>query len=87
MVKSTILQQSYEILAAHGHGGSNEPYSVTMTKKDDDNYHVLDVSWKSPTKTQLNFQLDMEAVMGQTVLQNASKQNKAAHVLLLLQHG
>ena len=36
---------------------------------------------------QPNFQLDMEAVMGQTLLQNASKQNKSAHVLLLLQHG
>jgi len=32
-------------------------------------------------------ELDMEAVMGQTVLQNASKQNKSAHVVLLLKHG
>ena len=39
------------------------------------------------TLPKLIFQLDKEAVMGQTVLQNASKQNKSAHVVLLLQHG
>lgn len=32
-------------------------------------------------------ELDLEAVMGQTVLQNACKQNKAQHVSLILQHG